>query len=198
MHFCRKGIYYYISSSISFSLSLCLLSLSLFIFYIFTSALFFLFHACVHAFSCVHALFACGAACMHARTYACMHACMHACMYEWMELRVGLHACMQPVVEYVGSVVRNVLSDKLEALYELQRNEDGSCYMFRLDDNFVVDATRKGSVSRFINHSCAVSPSSPAAAVAAAIAASGSTSCCCCCFRQHILLLLLEKAPAAA
>lgn len=64
--------------------------------------------------------------------------------------------CVQPVVEYVGAVIRNVVSDKRETLYELQRGGDGSCYMFRLDAAFVVDATRKGNMSRFINHSCAV------------------------------------------
>ena len=31
------------------------------------------------------------------------------------------------------------------------------CYMFRIDDLEVVDATMKGSAARFINHSCDVS-----------------------------------------
>lgn len=31
------------------------------------------------------------------------------------------------------------------------------CYMFRIDDFDVVDATMKGSAARFINHSCDVS-----------------------------------------
>ena len=30
------------------------------------------------------------------------------------------------------------------------------CYMFRIDDTDVVDATMKGSAARFINHSCEV------------------------------------------
>jgi hypothetical protein len=30
----------------------------------------------------------------------------------------------------------------------------GSCYLFRLDDDYIVDATVKGSAARFINHSC--------------------------------------------
>mmetsp|Transcript_11354 Transcript_11354/g.38728 ORF Transcript_11354/g.38728 Transcript_11354/m.38728 type:complete len:97 (-) Transcript_11354:340-630(-) len=31
----------------------------------------------------------------------------------------------------------------------------GDCYMFRVDDDTVVDATLKGNVARFINHCCA-------------------------------------------
>ena len=31
------------------------------------------------------------------------------------------------------------------------------CYMFRIDDCEVVDATMHGSAARFINHSCEVS-----------------------------------------
>ena len=31
------------------------------------------------------------------------------------------------------------------------------CYMFRVDDDFVIDATLKGNSARFINHSCDVS-----------------------------------------
>ena len=30
----------------------------------------------------------------------------------------------------------------------------GGCYMFRLDFNYIVDATHSGNVARFINHCC--------------------------------------------
>jgi hypothetical protein len=30
----------------------------------------------------------------------------------------------------------------------------GSCYLFRLDDEWIVDATHKGSAARFMNHCC--------------------------------------------
>ena len=30
----------------------------------------------------------------------------------------------------------------------------GNCYMFRIDDDLIVDATKKGNIGRFINHSC--------------------------------------------
>ncbi|XP_065166058.1 LOW QUALITY PROTEIN: histone-lysine N-methyltransferase trithorax-like [Atheta coriaria] len=55
------------------------------------------------------------------------------------------------VIEYAGEVIRSVLTDKREKYY----NTKGiGCYMFRIDDNLVVDATMKGNAARFINHSC--------------------------------------------
>ncbi|XP_056646115.1 histone-lysine N-methyltransferase trithorax [Diorhabda sublineata] len=55
------------------------------------------------------------------------------------------------VIEYAGEVIRSILTDKREKYY----NSKGiGCYMFRVDDNFVVDATMKGNAARFINHSC--------------------------------------------
>jgi histone-lysine N-methyltransferase SETD1 len=30
----------------------------------------------------------------------------------------------------------------------------GSCYLFRLDKDAIIDATRRGGMARFINHSC--------------------------------------------
>ncbi|CAG9855277.1 unnamed protein product [Phyllotreta striolata] len=55
------------------------------------------------------------------------------------------------VIEYAGEVIRSILTDKREKYY----NSKGiGCYMFRVDDNFVVDATMRGNAARFINHSC--------------------------------------------
>ncbi|UKJ89967.2 hypothetical protein MACJ_003224 [Theileria orientalis] len=59
-----------------------------------------------------------------------------------------------PVVEYVGELIRDVIGDQREEIYSEGQGGDGSCYMFRLDDQLIVDATRKGNMSRFINHSC--------------------------------------------
>ncbi|NXK52797.1 KMT2B methyltransferase, partial [Chauna torquata] len=55
------------------------------------------------------------------------------------------------VIEYSGIVVRSVLTDKREKYYD---SKGIGCYMFRIDDAEVVDATMHGSAARFINHSC--------------------------------------------
>lgn len=57
-------------------------------------------------------------------------------------------------MSFLFQVIRSILTDKREKYY----NSKGiGCYMFRVDDNFVVDATMKGNAARFINHSCDVS-----------------------------------------
>ena len=58
------------------------------------------------------------------------------------------------VIEYAGEEIRAVLTDKREKYYE---SKGIGCYMFRIDDEVVVDATMKGNAARFINHSCDVS-----------------------------------------
>ncbi|KAL3187515.1 hypothetical protein MRX96_025024 [Rhipicephalus microplus] len=55
------------------------------------------------------------------------------------------------VIEYAGQVIRSVLTDKRERLYE---SRGIGCYMFRIDEDQVVDATTHGNAARFINHSC--------------------------------------------
>jgi hypothetical protein len=56
------------------------------------------------------------------------------------------------LIEYVGEVIRRPVSDVRERAYEQQGM--GDSYLFRLTADLVVDATRKGSIARFINHSC--------------------------------------------
>ncbi|XP_043223933.1 histone-lysine N-methyltransferase 2B-like [Amphibalanus amphitrite] len=57
----------------------------------------------------------------------------------------------QMVIEYAGQVIRSSLTDIRERYYS---SRGIGCYMFRIDDDFVVDATMKGNAARFINHSC--------------------------------------------
>ncbi|KAI8549198.1 hypothetical protein RHMOL_Rhmol06G0007800 [Rhododendron molle] len=58
------------------------------------------------------------------------------------------------VIEYVGELIRPRISDIRERYYE--KIGIGSSYLFRLDDGYVVDATKRGGIARFINHSCEV------------------------------------------
>ncbi|ORZ17009.1 hypothetical protein BCR42DRAFT_413747 [Absidia repens] len=56
------------------------------------------------------------------------------------------------VIEYVGEVIRQQVAEEREKAYE--RCGIGSSYLFRVDDDIVIDATKKGSIARFINHCC--------------------------------------------
>ncbi|XP_055820223.1 uncharacterized protein LOC129889102 isoform X3 [Solanum dulcamara] len=60
------------------------------------------------------------------------------------------------VVEYVGEIVGLRVADKREIEYlsgkKLQYKS--ACYFFRVDREHIVDATQKGGIARFVNHSC--------------------------------------------
>ena len=76
----------------------------------------------------------------------------HSPIHEW-----GLYAseALEPgtmVIEYLGETIRQKVADVREKRYE--EVGIGSCYMFRIDDDLIVDATKKGNIGRFINHSC--------------------------------------------
>lgn len=58
------------------------------------------------------------------------------------------------VIEYAGELIRSTLTDKRERYYD---SKGIGCYMFKIDENLVVDATMRGNAARFINHSCEVS-----------------------------------------
>mmetsp|Transcript_48274 Transcript_48274/g.75394 ORF Transcript_48274/g.75394 Transcript_48274/m.75394 type:complete len:294 (+) Transcript_48274:399-1280(+) len=55
------------------------------------------------------------------------------------------------VIEYVGEIVRHVIGDIRD---DIALEKGKSTYMFRLDDDFIVDAMYKGNASRYINHCC--------------------------------------------
>ncbi|CAN8095947.1 unnamed protein product [Discula destructiva] len=57
------------------------------------------------------------------------------------------------IIEYVGEQVRQKIADLREIQYT--KSGIGSSYLFRIDDDTVIDATKKGGIARFINHSCA-------------------------------------------
>ncbi|KAG0239961.1 histone methyltransferase set1 [Actinomortierella wolfii] len=56
------------------------------------------------------------------------------------------------VIEYIGEVIRQKVADHREKQYE--RMGIGSSYLFRVDDDTVIDATKMGNIARFINHCC--------------------------------------------
>ncbi|XP_032899967.1 histone-lysine N-methyltransferase 2C isoform X13 [Amblyraja radiata] len=56
------------------------------------------------------------------------------------------------VIEYIGTIIRNEVANRREKLYESQNR---GVYMFRIDNDHVIDATLTGGPARYINHSCA-------------------------------------------
>lgn len=56
------------------------------------------------------------------------------------------------IIEYVGEIVRQQVADMREIKY--LKSGIGSSYLFRIDDTTVIDATKRGGIARFINHSC--------------------------------------------
>ena len=56
------------------------------------------------------------------------------------------------VIEYVGEIIRNEVADNREIRYG--ETGIGDCYMFRLDDIQIIDATFFGGKARYLNHSC--------------------------------------------
>ncbi|XP_029960005.1 histone-lysine N-methyltransferase SETD1B-like [Salarias fasciatus] len=73
-------------------------------------------------------------------------------IHEWGLFAMEPIAADEMVIEYVGEVIRQVIADMREQRYE--EEGIGSSYLFRVDDDTIIDATKFGNLSRFINHSC--------------------------------------------
>ena len=55
------------------------------------------------------------------------------------------------IIEYIGLLIRSEVAEVREKQYDRMNL---GIYMFRLDDDWVIDATVHGGPARFINHSC--------------------------------------------
>lgn len=55
------------------------------------------------------------------------------------------------VIEYIGEMIRAELAECREKRYDAANR---GIYMFRLDEQRVIDATLSGGLARYINHSC--------------------------------------------
>ena len=93
-------------------------------------------------------------------------------IHDWGLFAMEHIGADEMVIEYVGDVIRPVLADDRERRYEKQVwlsietfsagftfllfQGIGSSYLFRIDLDYVVDATKCGNLARFVNHSCEV------------------------------------------
>lgn len=73
-------------------------------------------------------------------------------IHDWGLFALQPIAADDMVIEYVGQMVRPVMADLRERKYE--EIGIGSSYLFRVDLETIIDATRCGNLARFINHSC--------------------------------------------
>ena len=65
-------------------------------------------------------------------------------IHDWGLYAMERIARGEMVIEYVGEVIRAQVADKREKAYE--RQGIGSSYLFRIDEDLVVDATKKGNL----------------------------------------------------
>ncbi|XP_070504129.1 histone-lysine N-methyltransferase SETD1 [Chironomus tepperi] len=73
-------------------------------------------------------------------------------IHDWGLFAMEPIAADEMVIEYVGQMVRPSVADLRESKYEAIGI--GSSYLFRIDLETIIDATKCGNLARFINHSC--------------------------------------------
>ncbi|KAM3867666.1 histone-lysine N-methyltransferase SETD1B-A-like [Diretmus argenteus] len=73
-------------------------------------------------------------------------------IHDWGLFAMEPIATDEMVIEYVGQTIRQLTADMREKRYEDEGI--GSSYLFRIDQDTIIDATKCGNLARFINHSC--------------------------------------------
>ena len=62
-------------------------------------------------------------------------------------------AAGEMVTEYISEVIRSSVANEREKRYEAAGI--GGSYFFKINEDYIIDATKQGNSARFINHSCA-------------------------------------------
>ncbi|QPG76237.1 hypothetical protein FOA43_003623 [Brettanomyces nanus] len=73
-------------------------------------------------------------------------------IHNWGLYALEPIAVKEMIIEYVGERIRQKVAEVREKRY--LKSGIGSSYLFRVDDNTVIDASKKGGIARFINHCC--------------------------------------------
>lgn len=76
-------------------------------------------------------------------------------IHNWGLYALDPIGAKEMIIEYVGESIRQQVAEHREKSY--LKTGIGSSYLFRIDENTVIDATKKGGIARFINHSCSPS-----------------------------------------
>ncbi|CCK71769.1 histone methyltransferase SET1 KNAG_0H03550 [Huiozyma naganishii CBS 8797] len=73
-------------------------------------------------------------------------------IHNWGLYALEPIAAKEMIIEYVGERIRQPVAEMREMRY--LKSGIGSSYLFRVDENNVIDATKRGGIARFINHCC--------------------------------------------
>jgi histone-lysine N-methyltransferase SETD1 len=75
-------------------------------------------------------------------------------IHDWGLFAMEPIGAQEIVIEYVGEIIRQKVADLREKRYEA--SGIGSSYLFRIDKERIIDATKIGNIARLINHCCDV------------------------------------------
>ncbi|KAJ2993817.1 U3 snoRNP protein [Globomyces sp. JEL0801] len=73
-------------------------------------------------------------------------------IHDWGLFATEKIEAQEIVIEYIGEIIRQKVADHREKMYEA--SGIGSSYLFRIDEDMIIDATKQGNIARLINHCC--------------------------------------------